>query len=75
VCNDGMYVLRSTETRPFGSPWLNPGGGWLTRWRAPKWRTLPPVGNTGIDDVQLWRVNSLSLAIRLWSSTALLIWY
>jgi len=55
---------KAGRDNPFGSPWLSPGGGWLTRWSDPKWRTLPPVGNTGIDERQLWRVNSLSLATR-----------
>ena len=28
------------------------GAAGLTRWSAPKWRRLPPVGNAGIDDVK-----------------------
>jgi hypothetical protein len=38
-----------TATRPFGSPWRNPGCGWLTRWSAPKWRTFWSAGDADID--------------------------
>jgi hypothetical protein len=35
-----MACAWPTTTRRFGSPWRDPGCGWLTRWSAPKWRKL-----------------------------------
>ena len=42
-------LLGPTETKLFGSPWRDPGCGWLTRWSALKWRKLWPAGHSDID--------------------------